>query len=187
MNPLKLIAKVLSPVPESKGYQPKADITDGIAVLLPGAQMVEIKRYPEAERIAASLRDFPGDWGWEHKGHTLKHVPTGFVLWVANGDWALGERANGCTAKFRAEEQAIIWPAVEAWLASRKTGFTGRLPKVRIGFDNAGWWCRTDGHPWVGRGGSPAYAYQSWARAVSVEARTDQRPGEILHVWSAAR
>nr|WP_236165717.1 hypothetical protein [Pseudomonas fulva] len=143
--------------------------------------------YPEASRIAASLRDFPSDWGWRMKGYELEHKPTGFVIWVANEDYGLAEVSGGHKTRFKPEEQAIIWPAAQAWLASRKTGFTGRLPKVRIGFDDGGWWCRTDGHPWVGRGGSPAHAYQSWARAVSVEARTDQRPGEILHVWSAAR
>ena len=154
------------------------------AVIAPAS---EPKAYPEAECIAASLRDYPVDWAWEHKGHTLKHMPTGFVLWVANEDWGLGERSSGRTSKFSGPEQAVIWPAVEAWLASRKTGFTGRLPKVKIGFNDGTWWCCADSHPWVGRGGSPAHAYQSWARAVSVEARTDQRPGEILHVWSAAR
>nr|WP_314660802.1 hypothetical protein [uncultured Pseudomonas sp.] len=185
MNPLKLIARVLAPVHEPAGYQPV--VTDGAVVLPPGAQMVTVKQYPEAERIAASLREYPGDWAWEYKGHTLKHGPTGFVLWVANDDYGLGERSHGRTSKFSAPEQAIIWPAVEAWLASHKVGFTGRLPKVKIGFNDGAWWCCSGDHPWVGRGGSPAHAYQSWARAVSVEARTNQRPSEILHVWSAAQ
>ncbi|AUA35263.1 hypothetical protein CWR53_03330 [Pseudomonas sp. SGAir0191] len=150
-------------------------------MLPPGMQAVEVKRYPEAERIASSLRDYPGDWAWELKGHTLKHTPTGFVLWVANDDYGLGERSHGRTSKFSAPEQAIIWPAVEAWLASHKVGFTGRLPKVKI------WRCMSQQHPWAGAGDTPEAAYRSWARAVSVEARTDQRSGEILHVWSATR
>lgn len=187
MNPVKLIARILAPAPAlaRPGYQPV--IAEADALLPPGVVAVEVKRYPEAELIAASLRDYPGDWGWRMKGYELEHKPTGFVIWVTNEDYGLAEVFSGHKTRFKPEEQAIIWPAAQAWLASCKTGFTGRLPKVRIGFDDGGWWCRTDGHPWVGRGGSPAHAYQSWARAVSVEARTDQRPGEILHVWSAAR
>ncbi|USS54869.1 MULTISPECIES: hypothetical protein [Pseudomonas] len=184
MNPLKLIARVLAPVHEQAGYQPV--VAEGSAVLPLGAQMVNVKQYPEAERIAASLREYPGDWGWVTKGHTLRHIPTGFVLWVANEDWGLGERASGVTARFCKEEQAIVWPAVEAWLASHKIGFTGRLPKVSITCRKGTWWCVSEGHPWAGAGGSPAEAYRSWSRAVSIEARGDQRPNEILHVWSAA-
>lgn len=184
MNPLKLIARVLAPVHEQAGYQPVA--AEGSAVLPLGTQMVKVKQYPEAERIAASLREYPGDWGWVTKGHTLRHLPTGFVLWVANDEWGLGERANGGTTKFCAEEQAVIWPAVEVWLASHKVGFTGRLPKVKLSSSNGTWWCVSEGHPWAGAGRSPAEAYRSWSRAVSVEARADQHPGEKLHVWSAA-
>ncbi|MBF8651308.1 hypothetical protein IRZ81_10890 [Pseudomonas putida] len=187
MNPFKLIARMLAPVHEPKGYQPKAEFNDGIAILPPDAQVVEVKRYPEAELIAASLRDFPGDWVWEIKGHTLKHTPTGFVLWVANDDYGLGERSHGRTSKFSAPEQAIIWPAVEAWLASHKVGFTGRLPKVKIWHQAGVWRCMSLQHPWAGAGDTPDAAYRAWAMAVSLEARTDQRPGEILHVWSAAR
>lgn len=184
MNPLKLIARVLAPAHEPAGYQPV--VTDGAVVLPPGAQMVTVKQYPEAERIAASLREYPGDWAWEHKGHTLKHGPTGFVLWVANDDYGLGERSNGRTSKFSAPERAIIWPAIEVWLASHKVGFTGRLPKVKLSSSNGTWWCVSEGHPWAGAGRSPAEAYRSWSRAVSAEARADQRPGEKLRVWSAA-
>jgi hypothetical protein len=185
MNPLKLIARVLAPVHEQAGYQPV--VAEGSAVLPLGAQLVNVKQYPEAERIAASLREYPGDWGWVTKGHTLRHIPTGFVLWVANEEWGLGERANGGTTRFCTEEQAIIWPAVEVWLASHKVGFTGRLPKVRIWRANGTWWCMSEQHPWAGAGGSPAQAYRSWARAISIEARADQLPGEILNVWSAAQ
>lgn len=185
MNPLKLIARVLAPVQEPKGYQPV--VANGAAVPPPGSEVAKVRRHPEAERIAASLRDFPGDWGWAHKGYTLEHKPTGFVLWVANGEAALGERSNSQNCDFEKPEQAIIWPAVQAWLAAHKAGFTGRLPKVKITRRNGTWWCFAEQHPWAGAGGSPAEAYRSWARAVSIEARTDQRPGEILHVWSTAQ
>ena len=184
MNPIKLIARVLAPLHEQAAYQPV--VAEGAAVLPTGTQMVKVKQYPEAERIAASLREYPGDWGWATKGHTLRHIPTGFVLWVANDEWGLGERANGDTSRFCKEQQAIVWPAVEAWLASHKVGFTGRLPKVKLSSSNGTWWCVSEGHPWAGAGRSPAEAYRSWSRAVSVEARADQRPGEKLHVWSAA-
>ncbi|AVF54185.1 hypothetical protein AL527_02800 [Pseudomonas fulva] len=187
MNPLKLIARVLAPVSEPKGYQTKAEVTDGMAILPPEAQVVEVERYPEAELIAASLRDFPGDWGWLQKGYKLEHKPTGFVLWVANEDYGLAESSSGRETKFEKAEQAIIWPAVKDWLAVHKVGFTGRLPKVRIWRYAGTWRCMSQQHPWAGAGDTPEAAYRSWARAVSVEARTDQRPDEILHVWSAAR
>ncbi|BBT39064.1 hypothetical protein [Pseudomonas putida] len=145
------------------------------------------KRYPEAERIATSLRDYPGDWGWRHKGYELEHKPSGFVLWVANKSRGLAERANGCNSELTTSEQAIVWPAVEAWLDSHRVGFTGRLPKVKIWRKGGIWRCMSDQHPWAGAGSSPDEAYRSWSRAISIEARTDQRPGEILHVWSAAQ
>ncbi|XAG02394.1 hypothetical protein GKC70_07160 [Pseudomonas sp. REB1044] len=149
--------------------------------------MAKATAYPEAGRIAASLRDFPGDWGWRHKGYELEHAPTGFVMWVANESWGLAEVSSGHKSKFKEDEQAIIWPAVEAWLAAHKVGFTGRLPKVKIWRYAGTWRCMSEQHPWAGAGDTPEAAYRSWARAVSVEARTDQRPGEILHVWSAAQ
>ncbi|WP_156867531.1 hypothetical protein [Pseudomonas monteilii] len=185
MNPLKLIARVLAPVHEPAGYQPI--VTDGVAVLPPGADVVHIRRYPEAERIAASLRDYPGDWGWRVKGYELEHTPTGFVMWVANEDYGLAEVSSGHKSKFEPGEQEVIWPAVQAWLSSHKVGFTGRLPKVKIWRYAGSWRCKSEQHPWAGAGATPEEAYRSWARAVSVEARTDQRPGEILHVWSAAQ
>ncbi|MCL8303127.1 hypothetical protein [Pseudomonas mosselii] len=154
------------------------------AVVVPAA---EPKPYPEAERIAASIRDYPGDWGWRMKGYELEHKPTGFAIWVANEGYGLAEVSSGHKNKFEPGEQAIIWPAVEAWLSSHKIGFSGRLPKVKLSCRKGTWWCVSDQHPWAGAGGSPADAYQSWSRAVSIEARTDQRPGEILHVWSAAQ
>ncbi len=185
MNPFKLMARMLAPVHKPAGYQPVS--TDSAVLYPPGTQVVEVKRYPEAERIAASLRDFPGDWGWDIKGHTLKHAPTGFVLWVANEDYGLGERSDGRTSKFSKPEQAIVWPAVESWLASHKVGFSGRLPKVKIWRKDGVWRCMSEQHPWAGAGSSPSEAYRSWARAVSIEARRDQRPNEILHVWSSIR
>lgn len=174
MNPLNLMRRVLGGT--------SADQQQPLVVSVPPP-----RAFPEAERIAASLRDYPGDWGWRMKGYELEHTPTGFVIWVANQDYGLAVVSSGHKAKFEVEEQQVIWPAVEAWLASRKTGFTGRLPKVKIVCQKGTWWCVGEGHPWAGVGGSPAEAYRSWARAVSIEARTDQRPGEILHVWSAAQ
>lgn len=149
---------------------------------------VENSPFPEAERIAASIRDFPGDWAWKHKGYELQHVPTGFVVWVANKEFALAEvYPSGGKGEFSEPERAIIWPAVEAWLARHKVGFNGRLPKVHIHFANGHWWCLGNGHPWAGAGDSPAGAYRSWSRAVSIQARTYTTPNEVLHVWSAAR
>lgn len=148
------------------------------------AQLAEAK-YPEAERIAESLREFPDDWAWRFKGYELQHVPTGFTLWVANEDYGLAEViSNGVKQGFKKPEQQIIWPAVEAWLARGKVGFTGRLPKVKITGSRGTYWCVADGHPWAGAGDSPAEAYRSWARAVSIAARKDQKPNEFLHVWS---
>ena len=145
-------------------------------------------KYPEAERIAASIRDFPEDWGWERKGYDLIHIPSGFRLWVANEDYGLAEvHPNNGKTNFTKPEQAIIWPAVADWLGHRKVGFTGRLPKVHIHFANGHWWCLGEGHPWAGAGDSPASAYRSWSRAVSIQARTYTTPNEVLHVWSAAR
>jgi hypothetical protein len=186
MNPLNLIARVLAPKREPAGCQP-ANPAEA-AVLPPGLPPFVIgSRYPEAERIAASLRDFPGDWGWRMKGYELEHSPTGFVMWVANEEYGLAEVSSGHKSKFKPDEQKIIWPAVQAWLAAHKVGFTGRLPKVKIWRYAGSWRCMSEQHPWAGAGETPEQAYRSWARAVSVEARTDQRPGEILHVWSAAR
>ncbi|UFP98567.1 hypothetical protein [Pseudomonas fitomaticsae] len=146
---------------------------------------VEVKN--EAQRIAASIRDYPEDWSWSHKGYELQHTPTGFTMWVANEDYGLAEVSSGHKAKFAESEAAIIWPAVAEWLAQRKVGFTGKLPKVAIHFANGHYWCLGGGHPWAGAGNSPAEAYRSWSRAVSIQARTDTKPNEVLHVWSAAR
>ncbi|WP_220466963.1 hypothetical protein [Pseudomonas juntendi] len=203
MNLHKIISSLFAPVSEivkalrtpvltlsigeSKGNQPEFKITDGSNTLPSGTQVVEIQLHPEAERIAASLRDFPGDWSWRMKGYQLEHTPTGFVMWVANEGYGLAEVTEGHKVAFKKGEQAVIWPAVQAWLDSHKVGFTGRLPKVRLSCRKGTWWCVSDQHPWAGAGETPEAAYRSWARAVSVEARTDQRPGEILHVWSAAR
>lgn len=165
-----------------------------LAQMLPGKTFVldetHVKKsaapaYPEAERIAQSLSDCPGDWAWHHKGYELKHVPTGFILWVANQDYGLKEVwANGGKSEFSKPEQAIIWPAVEGWLARNKVGFTGRLPKVKITGRAGTYWCVADGHVWAGAGGSPAEAYASWSRAISIQARKDSDPDYHLHVWS---
>ncbi|RVD78184.1 hypothetical protein [Pseudomonas koreensis] len=148
---------------------------------------VENSPFSEAQRIAASIRDFPGDWAWSSKGYELQHTPTGFTMWVANEEYGLAEVSSGHKAKFAEGEKAIIWPAVAEWLGQRKVGFTGKLPKVHIRFSNGQWWCFGKEHPWLGAGDSPAGAYRSWSRAVSIQARTDITPNEVLHVWSAAR
>ncbi|HJH22248.1 MAG TPA: hypothetical protein K8W20_26550 [Pseudomonas lactis] len=142
---------------------------------------------PEAERIAASIRDFPEDWGWLMKGYKLIHTPSGFVLWVANQDYGLAEvYSNGGKGDFSKVEQAIIWPAVSDWLARNKVGFTGRLPKARIKGRDDAFCCYADGLPWMGVGSSPEDAYRAWRHAISAQARGDMRPNEYLQVRSAS-
>ncbi|AVI87305.1 hypothetical protein YA0016_26980 [Pseudomonas syringae] len=146
-----------------------------------------VAEYSEAQRIAESLREFPEDWAWRVKGYELQHVPTGFVMWVANKAYGLEEIiSSGGRSGFSEHEQAVIWPAVEAWLARCKLGFTGRLPKVKIHCSKGVWWCFANGHPWAGAGNSPAEAYESWARAVSIQERKDKNPDKPLQVWSRA-
>lgn len=165
-----------------------ADMLRAGNVLPMGVVPAEAKgpKYPEAERIAATLRDHPEDWAWKQKGYTLAHVPSGFVLWVGNKDYGLGEDHGSHRTDFPKPEQAIIWPAVETWLERFKVGFTGRLPKVKITGSGGTFWCVANGHPWAGMGSTPADAYRAWSRAVSIQARKDINPKEYLHVWSAA-
>lgn len=159
----------------------------GKAAILPnGAVVVKAPKYPEAERIAASIRDFPEDWVWKMKGYELGHVPTGFILWVANQDYGLAEvYSTGGKGDFTKPEQAIIWPAVEGWLAQHKIGFTGRLPKVTIIGRQSTYWCFVKDKPWVGIGCSPADAYQTWSFAVSAQTRHNMNSNEYLQVRSA--
>lgn len=141
--------------------------------------------YPEAERIALSLRDYPEDWVWQVKGYDLRHVPSGFCLWIANGQDHLCERhAAGNDQRFEEAECALIWPHVEAWKRRFRTSFTGHPVRPRIALDGTYWRCLADGQPWVGIGTSPEHAYRSWSRAVSIQSRKEQRPEEVLHVWS---
>lgn len=160
-----------------------------MAAILPNsAVLVKAPKYPEAERIAASIRDFPEDWVWKMKGYELGHVPTGFILWVANQDYGLAEvYSTGGKGDFTKPEQAIIWPAVEGWLAQHKVGFTGRLPKVKIIGRDSTYWCFVQDKPWVGIGCSPADAYRSWSFAVSAQARNNMNTNEYLEVRSAAQ
>jgi hypothetical protein len=160
--------------------------TSALAQMLERGQKVAVEQeYPEAQRIADSLRNFPDDWGWHAKGYEIKHFPSGFILWVANKEYGLKEViANGGKSEFAEPERAIIWPAVEAWLVRFKVGFTGRLPKVKITGKKGMYWCVAEGHPWAGAGDSPAQAYQSWARAVSVQERKCTNPEQRLLVWS---
>lgn len=159
----------------------------GKAQILPkGAVLVKAPKYPEAERIAASIRDFPEDWVWKMKGYELGHVPTGFILWVANQDYGLAEvYSTGGKGAFAKAEQAIIWPAVEGWLAQHKIGFTGRLPKVTIIGRQSTYWCFVKDNPWVGIGSSPADAYRTWSFAVSAQSRNNISANEYLEVRSA--
>ncbi|MBD1601165.1 hypothetical protein [Pseudomonas typographi] len=142
-------------------------------------------RYPEAERIAASLRDHPGDWAWAHKGYTITHVPSGFKLWVANGQGHLAECTEGKDINFSKPEQAIIWPAVEGWLARSKVGFSGRPAKPRITRFEGCYFCESAQHPWRGFGHTPENAYWSWLAAISVQARKRLPKDLVLTVWSA--
>ena len=162
----------------------------GNAVILDqGQTLVALaeEAYPEARRIAESLREFPGDWAWRYKGYELEHIPSGFAMWVGNEDYGLAEMtSHGGKQGFAKPEQQIIWPAVKAWLALGKVGFTGRLPKVKIHCASGIYWCAAPGHPWAGAGESPKQAYEAWARAVSIQARKDVKVDAYLHVWSGA-
>lgn len=150
-------------------------------------QEMPVIEYTEAERIALSLRDYPEDWQWVAKGYDIKHTPSGFVLWVASGKDCLAERTRGTTNhRFEPAERELIWPHVEAWLRRFRTTFTGRPVRPRIICGGTYWYCRAKGQPWVGVGTSPESAYRSWSRAISVEQRKEQRPEEVLHVWSTS-
>lgn len=166
----------------------QADLVAGKpCVLTLGSVVVKSPEYPEAERIAASIRDFPDDWGWARKGYDLIHIPSGFRLWVANEDYGLAEvHPNNGTTRFSKPEQAIIWPAVADWLGHRKAGFTGRPAKPRITPYRGRYFCESPEHPWRGIGHTADEAYQSWIAAVSVQARGQMPKGEVLTVWSAA-
>jgi len=142
----------------------------------------------EAERIADSLRQWPDDWSWGATGkHYLQHAPSGFRLWVSNQQRGLGEwdghRVVDC---FSDRDKAVIWPAVSGRVSARSTTFTGRPVRPRIICGGTYWYCRAKGQPWVGVGTSPESAYRSWSRAISVEQRKEQRPEEVLHVWSTS-
>ncbi|MCJ7957248.1 MAG: hypothetical protein MUW57_12025 [Pseudomonas sp.] len=154
--------------------------------LPPGLKVVSAPEYPEAERIAASIRDYPEDWAWAHKGYKLIHIPSGFMLWVANQDYGLAEvYSTGGKADFSKPEQALIWPSVEGWLARHKVGFTGRLPKARITGRRGTFLCYAKEHPWAGVGDSPEEAYRAWSHAVSAQARNGMKENEYLQVRSA--
>lgn len=184
MKAFNLMEFLLGRKPETeKSY---AAMLRGEAVTLQSeAEVVQAPLYPEAERIAASLRNYPDDWAWIMKGYKMIHSTSGFVLWVANQEYGLSEvYSNGGKGDFSKAEQAIIWPAVEGWLARHKIGFTGRLPKATITGRSGTFWCFHQEHPWAGVGSSPAEAYRAWRFAVSVQARNDMVPQEYLAVRS---
>ena len=140
-------------------------------------------KYPEAERIAASIRDFPEDWGWARKGYDLVHVPSGFKLWVANEDYGIAEvHPNNGATFFSKPEQSIIWPAVEGWLARHKVGFTDLPVKPRITPLEGRFYCKLSEHQWRGVGRTAGEAYCSWLAAVSMKARAQLPKGEVLTV-----
>ncbi|WEX16265.1 hypothetical protein P2T68_02745 [Pseudomonas sp. G11] len=186
----RLLGRSAAPAPfvagEALGAM-QAGMEAGKSCILPkGAVIVPEPKHPEAERIAASIRDFPEDWGWTMKGYKMIHTPSGFVLWVANQDYGLAEvYSNGGKGDFSKPEQEIIWPAVEGWLARHKIGFTGRLPKARITGRSGTFWCFAKEHPWAGVGDSPEEAYRAWRHAISAQARNDMKPNEYLQVRSA--
>ncbi|WP_395599564.1 hypothetical protein AB4P95_20165 [Pseudomonas sp. A1437] len=158
---------------------------NGNMILPLGAIVVPEPKYPEAERIAASLREFPEDWQMNPAGHYLKHIPTGFLLWCGNEERGVGEWDGHKRIPYSEPEQKIIWKALAPLAVMRPRQF-GALPKVRIHGARGTFWCIADGHPWAGAGNSPADAYRAWSRAVSIQARKDVNPEEYLHVWSAA-
>ena len=186
MRSFKLLDRLLGRKPEiEKSYA--AMLRGEHVTFEPGMVVIEAPLYPEAERIAASIRDFPDDWGWARKGFDLIHIPSGFRLWVANQDYGLAEvHANNGKTDFTEPEQAIVWPAVADWLGHRKAGFTGRPAKPRITPYRGRYFCESSEHPWRGIGHTADEAYQSWIAAVSVQARGQMPKGEVLTVWSAA-
>ncbi|MFL1556744.1 hypothetical protein [Pseudomonas sp. O11] len=186
----RLLGRSAAPAPFVSGESLRAlqsALEAGKPCVLPlGTTVVPAPEYPEAERIAASIRDYPEDWAWTMKGYKLIHTPSGFVLWVANQDYGLAEvYSNDGKGDFSKPEQAIIWPAVEGWLARHKVGFTGRLPKARITGRSGTFWCYAKEHPWAGVGDSPEEAYRAWSHAISSQARNGMKPNEYLQVRSA--
>ncbi|WP_341520729.1 hypothetical protein AABC73_20615 [Pseudomonas sp. G.S.17] len=157
----------------------------GPLILPLGAIAVPAPKYPEAERVASSLRGFPGDWQMDRAGHHLTHVPTGFMLWCGNEEYGVGEWDGHKRISYSEPERKIIWKALAPLAVMRPRQF-GALPKVKITAERGTYWCIADGHPWAGGGDSPADAYRAWSRAVSIQARKDTNPKEYLHVWSAA-
>lgn len=176
MKPFKFMARLLGCRAKPDPYAPSVV-----------AAFFDVPLHPEAERIAASIRDYPQDWAWAMKGYKMIHTPSGFVLWVANQDYGLAEvYSNGGKGDFSKPEQEIIWPAVEEWLARHKIGFAGRLPKATIYGRSGTFWCYAKEHPWAGAGCSPAEAYQVWSYAVSAQARNGMSQQEYLEVRSVS-
>ena len=182
MRGFKLLDRLLGRKPEvEKSYA--AMLRGEHVTFEPGMVVIEAPLYPEAERIAASIRDFPEDWGWARKGYDLVHVPSGFKLWVANEDYGIAEvHPNNGATFFSKPEQSIIWPAVEGWLARHKVGFTDLPVKPRITPLEGRFYCKLSEHQWRGVGRTAGEAYCSWLAAVSMKARAQLPKGEVLTV-----
>lgn len=157
----------------------------GTGVVLDRGQiLVPPSKYPEAQRIADSLHDFPSDWVLDKAGHYLTHIPSGFMLWCGNEEYGVAQWDGHKRIPYSKPERVIIWKALEP-LAVLRPGRFGGLPKVKITGKRGMYWCVAESHPWAGAGESPAQAYQSWAHAVSVQERTQANIKHRLLVWSA--
>lgn len=107
MNPFCLMDRLLGRKPGvERDYAAALRVELDKSCILPkGAVIIPEPEHPEAERIAASIRDFPDDWAWTMKGYKLIHTPSGFVLWVANQDYGLAEvYSNGGKGDFSKAE-----------------------------------------------------------------------------------
>ena len=186
----RLLGRSADPFAAAEQMGPPRAVLEGAgSVILPqGAVLVRAPEFPEAERIAWTIREFPEDWTWARKGFDIQHVPSGFRIWVANDDYGLAEvHDNNGKTDFSKPEKAIIWPAVKDWLGHRKMGFTGRPVRPRLVFRNGHYWCQSKEHPWRGLGESAEQAYDAWLSAVSAQARGRKSKGQVLTVWSATR
>ena len=97
MRSFKLLGRLLGlrPLCMSRKEVRVAILRGDPFTLEPGMEVIKAPLCPEAERIAESIRLFPLDWAWSHKGYKLINTPSGFMLWVANKDYGLAEVIQG--------------------------------------------------------------------------------------------